>query len=429
MLPPEKIAGIETECAEEVQRLAATKREVNIEGQTAKQQIDKLSTERDSLDKRLTEIVGLRDRLSRIEQDILKLESLRALKPEIETSKATLVEALHSRSYASEQIAALAVVDAELAALAGVNDALNQASDRVKSLASAEKHYHAMTHAESSLASSRKRLEGHIERVDTFTSRKAALDDERNAIGDVGPQFQTIEAQLADVKLRREQNVTESAQCHTERGRIEVYLRNIDEHRADSAVRQKERDKYSREEEIYKQLAVAFSKQGIQAIIIESALPELEEDANDILARISDGALSIKIVTTRKAKARPTDTAIIETLDINIGDHLGTRPLELYSGGESFRVSFALRIALSKLLARRAGANLQTLIIDEGFGTQDGKGREKLIEAIMAINDDFEKIIVITHVEELKDAFPARIEVVKTPMGSQLTVTDGGYLG
>ena len=66
---------------------------------------------------------------------------------------------------------------------------------------------------------------------------------------------------------------------------------------------------------------------------------------------------------------------------------------------------------------------LQTLIIDEGFGTQDADGRQKLVEAINSIRDDFARIIVITHIEELKDAFPVRIDVVKTPAGSQISIS------
>jgi DNA repair exonuclease SbcCD ATPase subunit len=92
------------------------------------------------------------------------------------------------------------------------------------------------------------------------------------------------------------------------------------------------------------------------------------------------------------------------------------------SGGEQFRVNFALRVALSKLLARRAGAQLQTLVIDEGFGALDASGRERLVEAINAVQPDFERILVITHLDELKDAFPARIDVTKTESGSQIVV-------
>jgi exonuclease SbcC len=90
----------------------------------------------------------------------------------------------------------------------------------------------------------------------------------------------------------------------------------------------------------------------------------------------------------------------------------------MFSGGEAFRINFAIRVALSKLLANRAGARLQTLFTDEGFGTQDVQGRERLVEAVQSIQDEFELIVVITHIEELKDAFGACIDVTKTPNGS-----------
>ncbi|MBI4301239.1 MAG: SMC family ATPase, partial [Chloroflexi bacterium] len=135
---------------------------------------------------------------------------------------------------------------------------------------------------------------------------------------------------------------------------------------------------------IYRELEVAFSRKGVQALIIEAALPEIEAEANRLLARMTDNRMGLKMESQRQTQRGETR----ETLDIKIGDEWGTRPYELYSGGEAFRINFALRIALSKLLARRAGAPLPTLIIDEGFGTQDGMGREKLVEAINAIHDD-----------------------------------------
>jgi exonuclease SbcC len=65
---------------------------------------------------------------------------------------------------------------------------------------------------------------------------------------------------------------------------------------------------------------------------------------------------------------------------------------------------------------------LQTLVVDEGFGSQDALGRQHLIEAINLVKQDFAKVLVISHIEELKDAFPNRIEVEKTDRGSTLRV-------
>jgi exonuclease SbcC len=166
-------------------------------------------------------------------------------------------------------------------------------------------------------------------------------------------------------------------------------------------------------------LRLAFGKDGIPAMIIESAIPELESATNELLARMTDGRMHMRLVTQRE---KVSSSGTIETLDIEIADDLGTRPYEMYSGGEAFRIDFAIRVALSRMLARRAGAHLRTLFIDEGFGTQDDDGRNKLVEAINAIQQEFELILVITHIDELRDAFPVHIMVEKTANGSRIAV-------
>ncbi len=174
-------------------------------------------------------------------------------------------------------------------------------------------------------------------------------------------------------------------------------------------------DALRREQSIYGDLAYAFGRRGVQAMIIETAIPEIEEEANRILARMTDGRMHVKFETQRDARS---GVGTIETLDIKISDELGTRSYELFSGGEGFRVNFSIRIALSRLLAHRAGTRLQTLVVDEGFGSQDQEGRDRIVEAIQAIESEFEKILVITHLDDMRDRFPVRIDVSKTPQGS-----------
>ena len=67
---------------------------------------------------------------------------------------------------------------------------------------------------------------------------------------------------------------------------------------------------------------------------------------------------------------------------------------------------------------QRAGARLQMLVIDEGFGSQNEIGRQTLVEAVNRVQGDFACILVITHIDALKDVFPTRIEIAKTPQGS-----------
>jgi len=171
-----------------------------------------------------------------------------------------------------------------------------------------------------------------------------------------------------------------------------------------------------------KSLERAFGKDGVPALLIEQALPQIESKANELLDRLSDGAMSVRFVTQAAYKDKNRDD-LRETLDIRISDGAGARDYEMFSGGEAFRVNFAIRLALSEVLAQRKGARLQTLIIDEGFGSQDAQGRQRLIEAINAVRGDFAKILVITHLDELKDVFPTRIEVEKTERGSVVNIT------
>ena len=183
-------------------------------------------------------------------------------------------------------------------------------------------------------------------------------------------------------------------------------------------ARRAERQQLADERGVYEELKEAFGKRGVPALMIEAAVPEIEAAANALLARMTGGRMHVRFNTQRETQGGD----VRETLDIQIADELGTRAYENFSGGEQFRVNFAIRVALSQLLARRAGTQLQTLIIDEGFGVLDTAGRERVVEAIKAAEDDFQRILVVTHIDELKDAFPARIDIVKGPEGAEIVV-------
>ncbi len=192
--------------------------------------------------------------------------------------------------------------------------------------------------------------------------------------------------------------------------------------------KQTEKNKLTQEKQIYEELALAFGKKGIQAMIIEQAIPEIEDEANRLLDRLTDGRMKVRLETQKETKTKvigaegKKDYATVETLDIIISDEMGERAYEMYSGGEAFRVNFAIRLAISKLLTLRAGAKLQFLVVDEGFGNQDAAGRARLVQVIDEIKDDYKKILVITHLDELKEEFPTRIEVSKNATGSSFEI-------
>jgi exonuclease SbcC len=228
------------------------------------------------------------------------------------------------------------------------------------------------------------------------------------------PELPALRQELAEMKEREARLISEAGAA---RQRVQV-LDTLRQRQAEFTAR---RIELTRQTARLKMLERAFGKDGVQALLIEEALPEIETQANDILDRLSGGNMSVYFATQKEYKDEKRDDKR-ETLDILIRDGAAERAYELFSGGEAFRVDFAIRLALSRVLAHRAGARLQTLVIDEGFGSQDVDGRQRLIETINLVQPDFAKILVITHLEELKEAFPARIEVEKTGTGSKVTV-------
>ncbi len=249
-------------------------------------------------------------------------------------------------------------------------------------------------------------------RLEVDEPKKQALSQELNLL----PQ---LVSDLTRAETENQETTAQQRRAQEIMGSIKEKLLRCSELETKKQEKGKQLVTASREEKIYKDLAQAFGKKGIQALLIEMTLPEIEDEANKLLGRMTDNRMHLKIETQRETKKGD----VLETLDINISDELGMRNYEMFSGGEAFRINFAIRIALSRLLARRAGAPLPTLIIDEGFGTQDSTGIEKLKEAINSIQDDFDKILVITHIEELRDAFPIHIDVTKTADGSTIEVS------
>jgi exonuclease SbcC len=220
----------------------------------------------------------------------------------------------------------------------------------------------------------------------------------------------------ADVEQELARVRTAEAEARQRLGAAQQRLTACDALAQQKESRVERRDELDHLAGLYDELRTAFGVHGVPAMIIEAAVPEIESEANRLLNRMTNGRMHVRLETQRETLAG----TVRETLDIHIMDELGERPYDNFSGGEKFRINFALRIALSRLLARRAGAELQTLIVDEGFGTQDAQGRERLVEAIHAVQEEFTRILVITHIEELQDAFPVRIHVTKTPEGSMV---------
>lgn len=302
-------------------------------------------------------------------------------------------------------------------AMVGVKSALSRIDDDLRKAVE-------LRDQESNLSKVVVELEGQQDRVAEWNERTEAL---QTTVDDLLERERKINLELASLRedgraLAGQQRIVDQLEGDLSRAKLQLGAAQQKLDHCDHLEKQKvekagEHAQTNIQKAMYEELKTAFGKRGIQAMIIEATIPEIEEEANRLLARMTDG-MSVRFNSQRETLKGD----VRETLDIVVSDELGPRDYTLFSGGEAFRINFAIRIAISKLLARRAGAKLQTLIIDEGFGSQDAIGRERLVEAIASIQEDFGRILVITHIDELKDSFPARIDVFKTPEGSQIAV-------
>ncbi len=225
-----------------------------------------------------------------------------------------------------------------------------------------------------------------------------------------------LKSQLAELEPLLSQWRERKAELSERRAVLKARLQELEGERQSLAEKKRELAAVRADLEDFLFLGEAFGKKGIQAVIIENAIPEIESESNRILSRLSDNRMHVALKTQHQKKSG----GFVETLDLLIGDELGTRAYELYSGGEAFKVNFAVRVALSRLLARRSGAKLETLIIDEGFGSQDESSRDRLVKVIGSIQGDFARILVITHISEIKEMFPAHIHVCKRDGASRI---------
>lgn len=411
-----KVLARQTERQEERK---ATLKTIVAEGRLCKQELDAAGEAATALQRQVNDLSAKQSRLQeqQRQRDSLREQGIDAAKAQKQVE--TLQNQLETDGFAMPKRIHLQRLKSDLDRLALIRPEYETVRAAMKRYENAEKRFHQLQEAETHWD----------DEVAEAERLEALLADLRQGYEAACRKLEMLTAKLTEGEaVRREHTLAEQQRQAAQQqvnglqvqiGTLDNYIQGCDEAELQQKAKETERKTLHQEQWLYHQLMSAFGKKGIQTFIIENAIPELADEANALLARITDNAMQISFETTRPSRSSGA-AGEIETLDIRIQDDAGIRPYELFSGGEAFRVNFAIRIALSRLLARRAGARLQTLILDEGFGTQDGKGREKLIEAIDSIKEDFEKILVITHVDELKDAFAQRVEVTKDHDGSHI---------
>lgn len=145
--------------------------------------------------------------------------------------------------------------------------------------------------------------------------------------------------------------------------------------------------------------------------------------ANERLRKMSEGRYKLK----RRNETENRREKIGLGLDV-FDEYTGReRDVQSLSGGESFKASLSLALGLSDFIESHKGSvNLETIFIDEGFGSLDQDSLDNALESLMELNVSGRIVGIISHVTELKDRIPGKIEVISIPgKGSSIKVNGG----
>jgi exonuclease SbcC len=158
-----------------------------------------------------------------------------------------------------------------------------------------------------------------------------------------------------------------------------------------------------------------------EQFVLRRYLAEVLAVANERLAILTDGRYELTMQDERRDK-RKRFGLDLDVFDYYAGDK---RPVGSLSGGESFKASLALALGLSDVVRTFAGGiELETLFIDEGFGTLDPASLDQAVEVLVELKQQNRMVGIISHVPELKERIDNRIEVVKNKgkQGSRIQI-------
>ena len=152
-------------------------------------------------------------------------------------------------------------------------------------------------------------------------------------------------------------------------------------------------------------LKEAFSPRGIKAVAVDYIIPNLEERINSILEQMSDFRIRLD---TQQAKT--SEEGVKEGLFITVINEVGEEMnFDSFSGGERVKITIAISEALASLLSGRIGFR----IMDENIISLDKESTEVFVSVLTKLQEKFNQLLIISHLDAVKDIFEKKIMVTK----------------
>jgi|GEM_PF-1657572 len=345
------------------------------------------------------------------------LSSFVQKKEEIEKEEASVENELASKDFMKDEYQKISDLEKAISDIGFDQELLKQMKIRKDQLSKYEKEFLELSEASAKKEELEKNL-AHIRDEKTELQRLKSKNVER--LLDIDRQLEQFKGIDESLKVHKKDLELVSKYLEKildEKIRLEEQHKKLVELKEAVSDNEKKIKEYEKGKGILNVCDDMFGKEGIPVAVIRSVLPQIEMLSNDLLLRMTNGNMQIKFSTIKSGKSGDKNS-----FDIDVYDRGERRRYELFSGGEQFRINLAIRVGISLFLSSLSQASLEMLVIDEGLGSQDESGKDRIIKEISAIKDRFKKVLVITHLGDIKESFEYEIRVVKDSHTSKLYV-------
>ena len=238
------------------------------------------------------------------------------------------------------------------------------------------------------------------------TEKEEQLERDLTAAENIAHGDSRYAAEMQRLVAAREAARAESTTFDAEIGRRAEIARRQAEHATRITAAKAALAAAQEDVTVYTDLVAAYAPSGIPSMILENAIGDLNDAINVTLNQLSGGDLTVRLSTARETSGGPAESKVTVYVDTPTGP----RSYEALSGGQRFRVDLAIRTGLAAIVARGTGTPIETFILDEGWGTLDEAGIRSTLEVLGRLAEQT-NVLTVSHVDTVRDAFPARIEV------------------
>lgn len=184
-------------------------------------------------------------------------------------------------------------------------------------------------------------------------------------------------------------------------------------------LEQQKRDA-ERFQHLYKLLADLLGRGGLQLHLLREAEHVITDLANEALSGLSHGRMRLELRRENQASRVSSEKALdLLVYDRETGQH--AIPINLASGSQRFRIAVSLALAIGRY-SSRAAHRIESVIIDEGFGSLDKAGRDDMIQELYTLGQQLARIILVSHQDDFATAFPHRYSFKLVDKASYVTL-------